>query len=787
MLSKPARRHADPNVLEFGIGPGRFAALLLVLIVAAFPDVIFGGRTFVHRDFGIFGYPLAFHHRESFWGGTLPLWNPLNNCGLPFLAQWNTMVLYPLSVVYLLFPLTWSLGAFCLLHLLLAGLGMYFLAREWSRHSLAAAVAGLAFAFNGLALSCLKWPNNIAAWAWMPWVIWLAQLAWRRGGRHISWAALAGACQMLSGGPEMILFTWIILGSFLLIDAIPDGIRAAVAWKSWAARFLGLVLLVTGLSGAQLLPFLELLGHSQRDAAFADASWSMPWWGLANFFVPLFGSFPSHQGVFAQHGQYWTSSYYVPAGTVALSALSLLLVRDRKVWGCAVIAAAGLWLALGEQTFLYRWARDLIPLIQVIRFPIKFVVPVLFCLPLLAAMALAKFLASSEASPTPGAARQERPASRIDARLWSGVVATLILVLLAILWFGRALDLPKLDWPATWKNGLVRAAFLILVGGIVLRLRVPASNSARSLAGLGLLVILWLDVMTHAPRLTPAVERWVYEPGLAREQLALQPQPQAGASRVLISPFADFRLNHLALTNATEDFLYSRLSMFSNANLLDALPKIDGFFSLYVREEAQVRSLLYAATNALRPSLNKFLGVSHVSSDENPIAWHAQTNFQPLITAGQQPLFADAPGTLAALASESFDPARHFFLPVEARGQISATQASPATVSEARFTPHQIEFTVEAAQPAWVVIAQTSYPSWRAYVDGTNTVLWRANHAFQALEVPAGRHRVSLVYRDRTFLWGSGISAASLIACLVIGVRSRPARYGAISGFRAEP
>src|SRR6266403_2021876 len=126
--------------------PGRFALILAACIFAAYPEVVLGMRTFFFRDFGFFGYPLAFHHRDSFWRGELPLWNPLNNCGLPFLAQWNTMVLYPGSLFYLLFPLSWSLSVYCLLHQFLAGLGMYWLARRWTASGLAASLAGVAFA-----------------------------------------------------------------------------------------------------------------------------------------------------------------------------------------------------------------------------------------------------------------------------------------------------------------------------------------------------------------------------------------------------------------------------------------------------------------------------------------------------------------------------------------------------------------------------------------------------------------------------------------------------------------
>src|SRR5207247_8633601 len=185
---------------------GRFAAVLGVLVVAGFPAVATGRRTLVFGDFGLFGYPLAYYHQQSFWRGEVPLWNPLSDFGLPFLAQWNTLTCYPLSLIYLLFPLPWLLGFYCLFHLYLAGLGMYLLAREWTSSRLAASVAGTAFAFSGLALHCLIWPNNIAALGWMPWVVQCVNRATRLGGKHIVIAAAVGALQLLAGAPEVILF-----------------------------------------------------------------------------------------------------------------------------------------------------------------------------------------------------------------------------------------------------------------------------------------------------------------------------------------------------------------------------------------------------------------------------------------------------------------------------------------------------------------------------------------------------------------------------------------------------
>src|SRR6059036_373273 len=178
--SNPASRTG--LVAREWLTPVRFGGILALFLLGAFPKVALGLHSFVYRDYGVLAYPFIHYAHESFWRGELPLWNPLSNCGAPFLAQWGTMTLYPLSLMYLLFPLPWSLGYFCLAHLFLGALGMYFLAREWARNDFAAAFAGVAFVFNGVTLSCLIWPNYLVALGWMPWVVLCAQRAWRHGG-----------------------------------------------------------------------------------------------------------------------------------------------------------------------------------------------------------------------------------------------------------------------------------------------------------------------------------------------------------------------------------------------------------------------------------------------------------------------------------------------------------------------------------------------------------------------------------------------------------------------------
>ena len=183
-------------------------------------------------DYGQFACPVAFYHREAFWRGELPLWNPLSNCGVPFLAQWNTLTLYPLSLVYLLLPFPWSLGMFCVLHLFGGGMGMYLLASRWTGNRLAGALAGTAYAFNGMASYGLIWPHITVALAWMPWVVLGVERAWEGGRRELVQAAAAGTMQMLSGGVEVIFLTWLVLAGLCVARVAGDeGNRGRVMFR----------------------------------------------------------------------------------------------------------------------------------------------------------------------------------------------------------------------------------------------------------------------------------------------------------------------------------------------------------------------------------------------------------------------------------------------------------------------------------------------------------------------------------------------------------------------------
>ncbi len=730
--------------------PRRFGLLLALLVFASFPQVILGLQTFVARDYGFFAYPLAHFQKDCFWHGEIPFWDPYNNCGIPFLAQWNTMPLYPPSLIYLLLPLTWSLSFFCLLHLWFGGFGMYLLARKWTGNNFSGAFAGTAFAFSGMTLNLIMWPSHMATWGWMPWVVLAVESAWRQGGRKIFIAAICGALQMLAGGPEIIFFTWLVLLVLWMQQLINNEFSRSMFW-----RFPVIVVLVTAMCAIQLLPFLDLVAHSQRQAGYADLRWSMPGHGWVNYLLPMAFGRAQTEGIFFQDGQYWTSSYYLGLGTLWLALLAIWKNRDRRVFLLTALAIFAVIFALGGNTPIFPAVRKALPQLGFVTYPVKYLLLITFIAPLLAAFALTRL-------------------QQQNIQKQTTVVGGVLFVLMAVVLFWACrFPAPLSDVHATLLNGVSRVIFLIVMGGVLFVLAQKSESKLFRIAPLALIIVAWFDVLTHEPAQNPTVSPAIYQPNLAREQLAMNPQPELGGSRAMVSPKAFMDFIQLALHDPKNNYLVKRLGYCGNCNLLDAAPKVDGFFSLTPHVNNDLISEIYGATNDF-PRLDDFMGVSQITAPDQIYKWQSRKTFLPLVTAGQKPIFLDDRGTLQVLEAGDFDGSKIVFLPLDAKALVTVTNQTDAHIVSSKFETQSVEIEAEASAPSLVVVAQTFYHNWVASMDGANTPLLRANYGFQAIEVPQGKHLIRLTYQDHAFQIGAAISGIAWLGCLLGSLLLRP-------------
>jgi hypothetical protein len=425
-------------------------------------------------------------------------------------------------------------------------------------------------------------------------------------------------------------------------------------------------------------------------------------------------------------------------------------------------------MALGNNFWLYPALKSAGAPLGFIRYPIKFVVVAMLAIPVLAAYGVGWLQAAD------------------NPRRAQKTVQIIVFLLLAltglIVWRAWAHPMEGDDWPATWRNAAGRAAFLVLAPATLLLCNRAAKFNLQILSRLGLLLLLWLDVYTHAPNLSPTMQRSMYEPGMMRQALHLSATPGAAEPRFMDTVSTMDKVNLTSLDNPEQDYLCRRLALFDDCNLLDGVPKIDGFYSLYLRETEQTISALYShdGGDVDLKGLKDFLGVGHINPPEpsraEALDWLARDTVQPLVTAGEEPVFAAADVVLSNLVRADFDPRRFVYLPVEARRFITAKRADAKILSQ-KIEAERLELEVSTDAAALVVVAQSYYHPWHAYVDGKRVELWRANGAYQALEIPAGRHEVKLLYEDRVFGCGLLVSLLGLVVLALIWSRPQVGGY----------
>lgn len=110
---------------------------------------------------------------------------------------------------------------------------------------------------------------------------------------------------------------------------------------------------------------------------------------------------------------------------------------------------------------------------------------------------------------------------------------------------------------------------------------------------------------------------------------------------------------------------------------------------------------------------------------------------------------------------------------------------TPSRAAIERYTSQAVDVRVVQRTGGYLVLSDTYYPGWTAYVDGQPRPILRADALFRAVQVPAGEHLVTFRYEPRSVPLGLGISLATLAAMLLLllgswtrGVRRRAPRPG---------
>lgn len=360
------------------------AHAVLAVVAAAAVAPLVAGQVLYYGDITLQFVPWRHYAAQQLTAGRLPLWVQGVYGGLPFLANDQSAVLYPLW--WLLLPLAparqVALG--CLVHLYLGAAGMFTFARLLGHRRAAALIAGLAFGAGGFVLSKQQFPSLSSTLAWLPWLFWGAERLCREPGpRRAAALALLIGVQWLAGHAQASLLALGLLLAWLALGRE----RRPGRWP-WLA---GALALGTAVGLVQLLPTYELLlgaGRGELDyqagARFCQPPWQWPMW----LWPQLYGA-PQSRLSWLGVGPYWEQLAYVGLTTLPLAVAGC---RGQRFWGWAIVVS--LLLAAGRYLPLYGWLWHALPPLRQFHDPSRFHLFAVVALALLAAR-------GAEAEPAP--------------------------------------------------------------------------------------------------------------------------------------------------------------------------------------------------------------------------------------------------------------------------------------------------------------------------------------------------------------------------------------------------
>lgn len=121
---------------------------------------------------------------------------------------------------------------------------------------------------------------------------------------------------------------------------------------------------------------------------------------------------------------------------------------------------------------------------------------------------------------------------------------------------------------------------------------------------------------------------------------------------------------------------------------------------------------------------------------------------------------------LNAVKNNSFDPAEVAYVDREIK-DVSAPD-STASIRITKYNDEHMIAEVNATGNNFLVFATTYYPvGWKVYIDGKQLEVVRANHMFNGVVVPAGKHKVEFEYLPESFVITKNISL--ILSSLVVG------------------
>jgi hypothetical protein len=778
----------DPGPLRCALAYGVPLFLLLAILIA---PMVSGTRTLYLRD-------VVYTHLEMKWSqslamrsGTFPILDPYRGGGQPLAGNPNAVPFYPTNVLFLVAPVFWALNAHFWIHLLLAPLACFWMARRWGLTRQGAWAAAACYTVGGFFISHLSLLNLIAGATLAPALVagFLAVAAGHRRGVMVPVVALIWALLLVSGDPLSAGLALALAATAVAVAGAQSRLRVARSDVGWLVVALGWGTIIALPQVAEFLRLVPLTFRGQQGYLAASRTIaSFDPRQAAEWILPLLFGRPDTLGP----GRFWGDGFYLGSApyflslypgllTFGLVAASLSVRRGPAVWAWGAVIA-GVGLALGRFNPLARALFES-PLFAAVRFPVKFWLPAAIGGALLCGIGLDALLSGPR-----GAARRNFVAVL-------GTLAAVLALLSAALGFlpapvdaGLRLLIPTTfdaafvdhergRWLGLALYSLALLGFYLLVAHLLFR-RSPARWAASAALVAAHVATQLAFLRPLYPMDAPAAylqppAALAYVPDSAR---VVNPDHRAlfGPTRQREGPFPSsdrywqWRRAFAELYPMTGPIWARRFDLDSSPEGLSSVHTVSAQRAIWASNDT-TRVRLLAAWGISRLVLDRPLApgtaarlLARAPGLGHPVHVYEIPDAVPEASLARDvyPVSNDAMAA-ALLSLPAFDPRRDVALLMA--GQPRTLGGGTARV--VRSAPEALEVETFADSGGAVLVVQRTDLLYTAEVDGQAAPIRTANVHRIGVEVPAGRHSVRLAV-DRRVLERSAVVA--LLALLLL-------------------
>jgi hypothetical protein len=789
----PPTRNLD--FASWNISTSWAAGLLALLTLAVFADIVFFGQG---RVLSALGYDLSsefvywrdFGFREL-KAGNLALWNPHCYSGTPFFGGFQSALLYPLNVLFLVLPLGPAINWSIALHVWLAGMFTFLWTRHRGLHSLACLLAAIMFMFGGpyfLHIYAGHLPN-LGTMIWTP-VLFLALDtilnqpslgATLLGMFAVAMAILAGHIQYvfyMSVGA--VVYCALHLASKCRSLVFPN-LNAPVPGSGPAKSALpGLLKTVCCLSliwlGAVALTAVQLLTGIQEShenvrapgAPFEFASmFSFPPENFLTFVAPwFFGNLKA--------SPYWGRCYLFEMSCF-VSLTGLVLAIAGAVWGdrkarrfSLVLVLVTLCLALGAHTPLFSLLYKFVPGFDKFRGSSKFIFLSALFLSMLAAIGLDRLLKGNKVP---------------RGLIWGSLAGA---VILGGVWFCFSSDSSIPDVGSWWPRvimGVRQTGEIFRQAGMPADLfesvpfaREAGAQAARSV-GLAAAVLFALAGLLFLSRYSRC---WLLAAGLvgvvemivfARSSLVtfdLAQTRSAYVQELLKDAPGDYRILHSLNPNSAMS-LGAYDIMGDDPGMLRRYAEFLAFSQGDDPDEVQQNVPIRHVPPAFAMLRCRFV----LQNTKEGIAWQevGTPPLQQLQLVGGCQVLTNKNDILRAVTSPRFNARQEVVL--ETRPDLwPEPSGTNGTVKLLGSTTDELVIEADLPAPAILLVTEAFSAGWQARSllngDRRNYPVLPANYCLRAIPLAAGHHELRLEYLPAGFVIGKWVSLASVFLFLAL-------------------